>query len=112
MLARQYRRRAPLITLLLIVVGFFLIISGYPPLGFLGAALILLSIVVPWLTLGIKPDPPGWNREADRARRAAEQSGAAPVEAEPPAAEAEPGTAARRRDLPDRQGSQRATDSA
>lgn len=41
----------------LVVVGFLLVISGYQPLGIAGAVLLVLAIFVPFLSLGIKPDP-------------------------------------------------------
>lgn len=46
------------ISLLALVVGFLLMISGYVPFGVLGGGLILLSFLLPFLRLGIKPNPP------------------------------------------------------
>lgn len=46
------------ISLAALVAGLLLIISGYVPFAILGAVLILFSFLLPFLRLGIKPNPP------------------------------------------------------
>lgn len=61
MYAQKLRRVAAPLSVGLIIVGFFLVISGYQPLGIVGAAMLVLAIFVPFLSLGNKPDP-AWLR--------------------------------------------------
>ncbi len=46
------------ISLAALVAGFLLIISGYVPLAVIGAGLVLFAFLLPFLQLGIKPNPP------------------------------------------------------
>lgn len=41
-----------------LIAGFLLMISGYGPFAILGGGLILFSFFLPFLRLGIKPNPP------------------------------------------------------
>lgn len=80
MLTRQFRRNAPLITVLLVLVGFTLVMTGSEPFRIAGLVLLLLFPFVPFLSLGVKPDPPGWNRDAARTDRADDHHGPAPAD--------------------------------
>lgn len=101
MLTRQFRRYAPLLTVLLLLVGFTLVMTRIESLGILGLVLLLLVPFVPFLTLGVKPDPIGWNRKPTKTDRSdAAASPAADVETT--AAGTEPGAKRRHRD--DREG--------
>lgn len=57
MYAQKIKRVSAPLSIGLVVVGFLLVISGYQPLGIIGAGLLVLAIFVPFLSLGIKPDP-------------------------------------------------------
>ncbi len=57
MYAQQLRRVSVPVSILLIVVGFILVMAGSEPLRIVGAVLLVLAIFVPFLSLGIKPDP-------------------------------------------------------
>lgn len=68
MLTQHLRRFAPSVSLLLVLVGFTLVMIGNEPIRFAGAALLVLAIFVPFFSLGVKPDPVGWDRDRDAAR--------------------------------------------
>lgn len=73
------------ISLAALVSGFLLIISGYVPFAILGAGLILFSFLLPFLRLGIKPNPP--IAPAARPVEAVQDAASAPTAVAPGAAD-------------------------
>lgn len=58
MIVRGANNYSILVSLVALVGGILLIISGYVPFAVIGAGLILFSFLLPFLRLGIKPNPP------------------------------------------------------
>ncbi|MDQ3693844.1 MAG: hypothetical protein M3464_09470 [Chloroflexota bacterium] len=67
MITHHLKRFAPTVTIALILVGFTLVMTGNEPIRIAGLVLLVLSPFVPFLSLGVKPDPVGWNRARDAA---------------------------------------------
>ena len=62
------------ISMVALVVGFVLIVTGSVPLAVIGACLILFSFLLPFLRLGIKPNPPVARSERSNKAQSDERS--------------------------------------
>ena len=57
MFSQRIRRVSVPLTISLLVVGFALVMTGYLPAGIAGVVVLVFAIFVPFISLGIKPDP-------------------------------------------------------